>query len=80
MLGDLKGINCEEERQFDRYIANYVVVTFLGERSRKILVLHVQSYEGKHMCTPHPCQQTQLSTPQIYVLKSKLWILIKLIL
>ena len=41
MLGDLRGINCEEERQFDRYIPKYVVVTFLGEG--KILVLHMQS-------------------------------------
>ena len=30
MLGDLRGINCEEERKFDRYIANYVIVTFFG--------------------------------------------------
>ena len=53
MLGDFRGINCEEEREFDRYIVNYVVVTFLGERGRKILVLHMQIYEGKCMCIPN---------------------------
>ena len=59
MLTDLRRINCEEERKFDRYIANYVTLLFFlgGGGGGEILVLHMQSYEGK-LCVHHVSNQS----------------------
>ena len=67
MLTDLRGINCEEEKAICQIRSKLCGcdIFFLGggRGGGEILVLQMQSYEGKCMCTPNPHQQTKLSTP-----------------